>query len=85
MAMKFEVERFVDSCIDSFHIIITEDYRGYEISIATTNYGDKPNILVYNNGKAVTEEFECYTMGEIYGSMESIRAIMNEIDERENK
>lgn len=67
---------------------IREEYRDYQISIATNHLGEKPDIMVYDlrrkeDAQNVTPEFKCFIGGEIHGSMENIRAIMNEIDERE--
>ena len=80
--MKFSVER-------KKWVIVTETYRDYEINVATNHRGTDVDILVFDTRKAVgdqdvTQEFECFQRGQIYGSMENIRAIMNEIDERED-
>jgi len=73
---------FVKGTCGEGSVIVKEHYRGYDISIATTSNGQQPDMMVYKDGECVTKTFGCYQNGEIYGSMENIRAIMDEIDTR---
>ena len=85
--MTFKID--ADVLAKERRIVMTEDYRGYQISMATWYRGERPDIKVYKLVqeevpvmKEVTEEFECCQMTEIDGSIENMRAIMDEIDKK---
>jgi hypothetical protein len=60
-----------------------EDYRGYNLSIASERGGHKPELCVFDeDGNIVSEQFTCFKGGMIIPSVENIRIILNEIDEK---
>jgi len=82
MTMRFDVQQ-------EKWIMVQEEYRDYQISIATNHRGKNVDIMVFDlrrseGSQDVTQEFKCFVGGEIHGTFENIRAIMNEIDERED-
>lgn len=88
--MTFKIDP--DVLVKEQRVVMTEDYRGYQISMATWYHGERPDIKIYKSVqeevpvmKEVTDEFECCQLGEVDGTIENMRAIMNEIDAKLDK
>jgi len=67
-------------------VVIDEDYKGYNLSIASERGGHKPELCVFDGeGNIVSNKFTCFRGGMIIPSVEAIRTIMNEIDAMDNE